>query len=164
MFVDPHRRRSTLTQLTPSRPSDDPHDLDRFIRAQADDYNRALSEIKAGRKRSHWMWYIFPQMDGLGFSPTAKHYAIKSALEAQAYLDHPTLGPRLKECADAIVNLEDRTASEVFGYPDDLKLRSSATLFAGVSPPGSVFHRLLEKYFPDGPDARTLQLLAALRH
>jgi uncharacterized protein (DUF1810 family) len=148
-----------------SRPSgnNDPYSLSRFMEAQAADYEGALAEIKAGRKRSHWMWYIFPQFEGLGFSPTSQHYSIKSVDEARAYLDHPILGARLRECAEALVALTGRSAAEVFGYPDDLKLRSSATLFASVSPPGSVFHRLLEKYFPDGWDAKTLELLQLCR-
>ena len=124
----------------------DPYDLSRFVRAQQDDYERALSEITSGQKRTHWMWYIFPQLDGLAFSPTAKRYAIKSVEEARAYLEHPVLGPRLLNCAEAVVGVEGRSAAEIFGSPDDLKLKSCATLFASVAPPGSVFDRLLEKY------------------
>ena len=123
----------------------DLYDLGRFVRAQEDDYEQALAEIRGGRKRTHWMWYIFPQFDGLAFSSTSKHYAIKSVEEAKAYLDHPILGPRLLECAEAVLRVEGRSATEIFGSPDDLKLRSCATLFACVSPPGSVFDRLLEK-------------------
>jgi uncharacterized protein (DUF1810 family) len=137
----------------------DPHDLGRFVRAQDHDYARALAEIRSGRKRSHWMWYIFPQHDGLVVSPTARHYAIKSLAEARAYLDHPVLGPRLVECAEAAFGVGERSASEVFGSPDDLKLRSCATLFARVAPVGSVFERLLDKYFGGRPDDRTLRLL-----
>jgi uncharacterized protein (DUF1810 family) len=137
----------------------DPYDLNRFVRAQEDDYQHALSEITSGRKRTHWMWYIFPQFDGLAFSSTSKHYAIKSVDEARAYLEHPVLGPRLVNCAEAVVRLEGRTAAEVFGSPDDLKLKSCATLFAHVSPHGSVFDRLLDKYFRGERDARTLELL-----
>ncbi|MBA4065146.1 MAG: DUF1810 domain-containing protein [Isosphaera sp.] len=139
----------------------DPHDLARFVRAQADSYDTALAEVRAGRKRSHWMWYVFPQLDGLGSSPTARFYAIRSAAEAAAYLAHPVLGPRLVACAEAAVGVEGRSAAEVFGPPDDLKLRSCATLFAHVSPAGSVFHRLLDKYFRGEPDAATLRLLGA---
>jgi uncharacterized protein (DUF1810 family) len=139
--------------------SDDPHDLNRFVRAQQDDYEQALSEIQSGRKRSHWMWYIFPQFDGLAFSSTSKHYAIKSVEEARAYLDHSVLGPRLLACTEAVVRIEGRSATEIFGSPDDLKLRSCATLFASVSPPGSVFHRLLDKYYQGEPDGKTLRLL-----
>jgi uncharacterized protein (DUF1810 family) len=105
------------------------------------------------------MWYIFPQFDGLAFSSTSKHYAIKSIEEAKAYLDHPILGPRLLESAEAVLRVEGRTASEIFGSPDDLKLRSCATLFACVSPPGSVFDRLLSKYYRGRRDGKTLQLL-----
>jgi uncharacterized protein (DUF1810 family) len=139
--------------------SGDPFDLIRFVAAQQDDYERALAEIRAGRKRSHWMWYIFPQYDGLGFSATSRRYAIRSVAEAQAYLRHPVLGPRLVECAEAVVGVEGKSAHEIFGSPDDLKLRSCATLFARVSPPGSVFERLLWKYFPGGPDEETLRLI-----
>lgn len=136
-----------------------PHDLERFVRAQESDYERALAEITAGRKRSHWMWYIFPQIAGLGSSSMAQHYAVKSADEARAYLDHPVLGARLLACAQAALANEGRSATEIFGYPDDLKLRSSATLFATVSPDGSVFHRLIEKFYPQGMDSATLRLL-----
>jgi len=137
----------------------DPHGLERFARAQEDDFASALSEIKAGRKRTHWMWYVFPQLDGLGSSDTARYFAITGVEEARAYLAHPVLGPRLAECAEAALAVEGRSAREVFGSPDDMKLRSCATLFARVSPPGSVFERLLTKYYPDGPDPRTLRLL-----
>ena len=141
----------------------DPHDLNRFVQAQAGDYERALAEVRAGRKRSHWMWYIFPQFDGLGFSATSRRYAIKSAAEARAYLGHPVLGPRLLECAEAVLRVEGRSTFEIFGSPDDLKLRSCATLFARVSPAGSVFDRLLDKYFQGRGDDRTLRLLGAAR-
>jgi uncharacterized protein (DUF1810 family) len=143
------------------RGDDDPHDLARFVAAQAGDYDRALAEVRAGRKRSHWMWYVFPQLDGLGSSATAQRYAIKSRVEAAAYLAHPVLGPRLVEVCEAAVGVEGRSAFQMFGSPDDLKLRSCATLFAQVSPPGSVFERLLARYFDGEPDARTLRLLAA---
>jgi uncharacterized protein (DUF1810 family) len=139
--------------------ADDPHELRRFVRAQESDYERAVSEIKSGRKRTHWMWYIFPQIDGLAFSSTSKHYAIKSLAEARAYLDHPVLGPRLLECAEAAVGVEGRSATEIFGSPDDIKLRSCATLFACVLPPGSVFDRLLTKYYRGERDGKTLELL-----
>jgi uncharacterized protein (DUF1810 family) len=141
------------------RVADDPHDLNRFLQAQEDDYEQALSEIKSGRKRSHWMWYIFPQIDGLAFSSTSKRYAIKSIDEARAYLAHPVLGPRLLECAEAVVGVEGRTATEIFGSPDNMKLQSCATLFARVSPGGSVFERLLGKYYGRKPDEKTLSLL-----
>lgn len=139
-------------------PADDPYDLDRFLRAQEGDYAPALAEIESGRKRSHWMWYVFPQFDGLGFSATAKQYSIKSVAEAKAYLAHPILGARLLECAEAVMLVEGRSAREIFGSPDDLKLKSCATLFAALLPPGSVFDRLLGKYYGGERDHRTLQL------
>lgn len=139
--------------------SNDPHQLSRFLKAQEGDYPQALAEIRAGWKRTHWMWYIFPQLDGLAFSATSKHFAIKSLDEARAYLAHPILGPRLLQCAEAVLAVEGRSAAEIFGSPDDLKLRSCVTLFACVSPPGSVFERLLAKYYPGGRDDRTIELL-----
>jgi uncharacterized protein (DUF1810 family) len=139
----------------------DPHDLARFVEAQAADYERALAEVRAGRKRSHWMWYVFPQFEGLGSSPMARQYAIKSVDEARAYLEHPLLGPRLREIAGAALGIEGRDASAIFGPPDDMKLRSCVTLFAAVSPEGSVFHRLLDKFFQGRGDERTLRLMAA---
>lgn len=138
---------------------DDPYDLNRFLRAQEHDYQRALAEIVSGRKRSHWMWYVFPQFDGLAFSSTSKRYAIKSIAEARAYLAHPILGPRLLECAEAVVRIAGRSATDIFGTPDDLKLRSCVTLFASLLPPGSVFDRLLGKYYEGRRDDRTLHLL-----
>ena len=109
----------------------DPHKLSRFIEAQEEDYDQALAEIRSGRKQSHWMWYVFPQFDGLGFSSTSKRYAIKSLAEATAYLGHPVLGPRLMECAEAVVRIEGRSALEIFGSPDDVKLRSCASRPSG---------------------------------
>jgi uncharacterized protein (DUF1810 family) len=137
----------------------DPYDLARFVQAQERDYEQALSEIRSGRKQSHWMWYIFPQFEGLGRTSTSMRYAIKSAAEAAAYLRHPVLGPRLLEIARAALAVEGKSASEIFGSPDDLKLRSCATLFASVSPAGSVFEQLLDRYFSGEPDHRTLALL-----
>src|SRR5271165_4870111 len=123
----------------------DPHNLSRFVQAQEDDYEQALAEIRSGRKRSHWMWYIFPQIDGLGTSTTSKYYAIKSTDEARAYLDHPILGSRLLECARAVLLLNGRSAAEIFGSPDDLKLKSCVTLFAQVAPADSVFEQIIDK-------------------
>jgi uncharacterized protein (DUF1810 family) len=140
-------------------PGEDPYDLKRFVEAQADVYEQALSEVRSGRKRSHWIWYIFPQYDGLGFSSTSVRYAIKSVAEAEAYLLHPVLGPRLLECCEAAVGVEGRSASLIFGSPDDLKLRSCATLFAAVSPAGSLFERLLDKFFQGKRDEKTLRLM-----
>jgi uncharacterized protein (DUF1810 family) len=137
----------------------DPCGLKRFVNAQERDFQEALGEIRRGRKTSHWMWYIFPQIEGLGFSATSRRYAIQGIEEARAYLEHPLLGPRLIECAEAVLGVEGRSAHDIFGSPDDLKLKSCATLFACVSVPGSAFHRLLEKYFHGEQDARTLELL-----
>jgi uncharacterized protein (DUF1810 family) len=137
----------------------DPHNLTRFVEAQKPLYEQALAELKAARKTSHWMWFIFPQLQGLGHSATAQHYAIKSQKEAQAYLAHPTLGPRLIECAAALLAHEHKSANQILGSPDDLKLRSSATLFAQITPPDSPFAQLLKKYYNDQPDPKTLQLL-----
>ena len=139
--------------------SADPYRLARFLEAQERDYERALSEIRRGRKQSHWMWYVFPQFDGLGSSPTSAFYAIKSVDEAHAYLAHPVLGPRLIESVQSVLNIEGRSAFEIFGSPDDMKLRSSATLFAAISPKGSVFAQLLDRYFGGQADERTLRLL-----
>jgi len=148
-----------MSNSTDSPSTDDPYLLSRFVVAQEDDYAQALTEIRNAKKRTHWMWYIFPQIDGLGFSSTAKYYAIKNIEEAKAFLTHPILGTRLLECAGAALGVEGRSAREIFGSPDDLKLRSCATLFACVSPPGSVFERLLEKYYGGERDEKTLQLL-----
>jgi len=135
-------------------------ELSRFVDAQKDVYENALSEIRSGSKRSHWMWFIFPQLKGLGSSAMAQRFAISSLAEAKAYLAHAVLGPRLVECVEALNTLEGRSASEVFGFPDDMKLRSCRTLFAEALPQGSAFERLLEKYFEDCPDQKTLDLLS----
>jgi uncharacterized protein (DUF1810 family) len=139
--------------------ADDAFDLSRFVRAQDENYADALAEVAAGRKRSHWMWYVFPQFAGLGTSETSQYFAIKTLAEARAYLDHPILGPRLTEIAEAAAALSGRSARDIFGSPDDVKLRSSATLFAAVSPPESVFARLLDRYFDGRPDQATLRLI-----
>jgi uncharacterized protein (DUF1810 family) len=138
---------------------EDPHDLQRFLAAQDQTYQRALSEIGQGRKRTHWMWFVFPQLAGLGSSTTAAFYAVRSREEAAAYLAHPVLGARLRECAGALLSLSGTSASDIFGYPDDLKLRSSMTLFDAVSPPGSAFKQVLDRYFGGERDERTLRLL-----
>jgi uncharacterized protein (DUF1810 family) len=143
--------------------TDDKHDLNRFVEAQRSTYERALAELRSGRKRSHWMWYIFPQLAGLGHSATSRRYAIANADEAKAYLEHRLLGHRLIECATAVVEIEGRSAYEIFGSPDELKLHSSATLFARASLPGSVFSRLLAKYFAGRQDEQTLRLLGEER-
>lgn len=142
-----------------SQTSGDPFDLTRFAKAQETVYDAVLSELRNGRKRSHWMWFVFPQIDGLAHSSTSKFYAVKSLDEARAYLNHPVLGERLNECARAVLAIENRSVSEIFGYPDDLKLKSSLTLFASVSDAQSVFASLLDKYFDGEQDSRTLELL-----
>ena len=121
-------------------------DLSRFLNAQARDYEQALSEIRAGRKRSHWIWYIFPQLDGLGYSGTARYYAIKDRAEAEAYMEDPVLSGRLIEISNALLELESDDPTEVMGYPDDLKLRSSMTLFSMVSD-DPIFKKVLDKFF-----------------
>lgn len=136
-----------------------PIDLSRFLRAQEGTFDQALSEIRGGLKQSHWMWFIFPQFDGLGFSETARYYAIHSVNEATAYLEHPVLGSRLRECMEAVLAIQGHSMLEVFGTPDDLKLRSCATLFASVSPEESVFQQVLKKHFGGVPDEKTLDLL-----
>ena len=133
--------------------------LKRFIEAQSRDYEIALAEIKAGRKRSHWMWYIFPQVKGLGFSSTSQFYAIRDLKEAQAYFRHPVLGQRLIRISVALLELEGSNANLIFGSPDDLKLRSSMTLFAAVPDSDPVFQQVLQKYFQGKPDPHTLTLL-----
>ncbi len=143
---------------------DDPFALGRFLSAQAGVYDRVLAELRGGQKRTHWMWFIFPQIDGLGHSATSKHYAIKSIEEAREYLKHPVLGSRLLECAEAVLAIEGKKISSIFNYPDDLKLKSSMTLFASIADPGTVFVRVLEKYFQGMQDARTLQLLQSLKN
>ena len=137
-------------------PNPDPCDLSRFLAAQDAIYPEALSEIRAGRKRTHRMWFVFPQAFGLGTSHTAQHYAIRSVAEARAYLAHPILGHHLRECAESLLRLRGKSASEIFGYPDDLKLRSSMTLFASVAEEDSVFDEVLERYFGGKPDPLTL--------
>jgi uncharacterized protein (DUF1810 family) len=136
-----------------------PGGLQRFVDAQATTWDEALAEVRAGRKRTHWMWFIFPQLAGLGLSSMARHYALKDLAEARAYLAHPVLGMRLREITEAAVHAPGTAAVDVFGSPDDLKLHSSATLFSLVSPPDSVFHRLLARWFDGEPDEATLRLL-----
>ena len=133
--------------------------LKRFIDAQEKAYSIALSEIKAGLKQSHWMWYIFPQVQGLGFSETARFYAIKDLDEATAFLQHPVLGSRLIRISTELLQLEGTNASNIFGSPDDLKLQSSMTLFALVPGTNPVFQAVLDKFFKSSKDPKTLQLL-----
>ena len=138
---------------------DDPYHLTRFLDAQEDIYEQALYELKCGQKKTHWMWFIFPQVDGLGRSPTAIRYAIKSRQEAEAYLAHPVLRMRLDECAQTILDLDGYSAFQIFDVPDDGKLRSSMTLFASVCSNNSIYHQVLNKYFDGYLDENTLKLL-----
>jgi uncharacterized protein (DUF1810 family) len=137
----------------------DPHNLQRFVDAQARVFDQVLTELREGRKRSHWMWFIFPQIAGLGFSDMARRFAISGQDEAAAYLQHEILGPRLKQCADLVNQVSGRTIDQIFGYPDDLKFHSSVTLFASVAPGEQVFRVSLEKYFSGERDSTTLALL-----
>lgn len=137
----------------------EPYNLHRFITAQERDYSTALVEIKEGHKRSHWMWYIFPQIQGLGLSGTSKYYAIKDLAEAEAYLSHPVLGCRLIEICHALLEVMGSDAHAIFGSPDDMKLRSSMTLFAAVAGADVVFRDVLDKFFGGTRDATTMQLI-----
>jgi uncharacterized protein (DUF1810 family) len=139
----------------------DPHDLQRFLAAQAEDYDCALGELQRGHKQSHWIWYIFPQVAGLGYSSMAQKYAIQSREEAAAYLEHAVLGARLRTCCEALLKYEGRNIRDIMGFPDDLKLRSSMTLFAAVSKPDSVFHKVLNVFYSGQMDERTLAFLEA---
>ncbi len=134
-------------------------DLDRFVQAQAKDYARALSELRAGRKMTHWMWYVLPQLRGLGSSSMATHYGIGSLDEARAYLAHPVLGPRLLECAEAMNRLRDTSATEVLGHVDAAKFKSCLTLFLEVEPDNEVLREALRKYYAGVEDERTIALL-----
>jgi uncharacterized protein (DUF1810 family) len=136
----------------------DPFDLRRFVDAQASVYPRVLAELRGGEKQSHWMWFIFPQLAGLGFSAMAQRYAITSREEASAYLAHGVLGPRLRECTALVNAVEGRTIRQILGSPDDMKLRSSMTLFAAVSPEPE-FAKAIAKYYGGAPDRKTLELL-----
>jgi len=135
------------------------HNLERFVDAQKNSYSAALHEISAGSKRSHWIWYIFPQLKGLGRSSNAERYGLLDIDEANAYLQHPILGPRLIEISRALLELKTSDPSLVMGYPDDIKLKSSMTLFAAVPGADPVFEKVLKKYYSGSLDARTLQLL-----
>lgn len=139
----------------------DPYDLRRFVEAQEAVYPRVVAELSRGRKQSHWMWFIFPQIAGLGFSQMAQHYAITSRGEAVAYLAHDVLGPRLIECTGLVVGLANRTIHEILGPPDDIKFRSSMTLFDAVSE-NPIFDRAIAKYFPDGKDMATIRILSEM--
>jgi len=139
---------------------DDPFDLSRFLAIQEMMYPVALAELNHGRKRSPWMWFIFPQIEGLGNSGNSIYYSIKSNYEALAYMEHPILGARLIECCNAILKIQGRSASDIFGFPDDMKLKSSMTLFSSLdNNPDSVFIQVLKKYFEGKPDLKTIAIL-----
>jgi uncharacterized protein (DUF1810 family) len=138
---------------------DDRFQLQRFVGAQKPVYETVVAELRAGRKRSHWMWFIFPQISGLGHSVTAQTFAVSSLAEAAAYLAHPVLGPRLRECAALVASIEQRSIDEIFDYPDDMKFHSSMTLFARAAPREPIFAACLQKYFGGQPDPRTLARL-----
>jgi uncharacterized protein (DUF1810 family) len=133
--------------------------LERFVDAQHGVYDTALAELRAGHKRTHWMWFIFPQIEGLGHSAMAQRYAIRSADEAAAYLAHPVLGPRLRACAAAVASHHDRGVDEIFGHPDNLKFHSSMSLFADIAPDEAIFQTCLDQFFDGRPDPATLERL-----
>jgi uncharacterized protein (DUF1810 family) len=134
--------------------------LERFLEAQAPVYAQALAELQAGQKQSHWMWFVFPQIHGLGQSATSRAFAIQSLAEARAYLAHPVLGERLRECCQAVMNVRGKSARDIFGSPDDAKFHSCVTLFAETAPQDVMFYNLLEKYFDGDADEATLESLA----
>ncbi len=136
----------------------DPFELQRFVQAQAPVIEQVREELRAGRKRSHWMWFVFPQLKGLGMSSTAQHYGIGSLQEARAYLAHPVLGPRLRECCALMLGVPGKTAQEILGSPDDLKFRSCLTLFTLAGPSETVLRDALERFYDGHPDPRTLAL------
>ncbi len=141
----------------------DPYDLQRFVDAQNPVYDRACAELRDGRKKSHWMWFVFPQIEGLGSSPQARKFAVASLTEAAAYLEHPILGPRLTECTRLVNLVEGHAIEQIFGYPDYLKFRSSMTLFAHAASDNRVFIDALQKYFSGEFDPPTLARLRALQ-
>lgn len=140
----------------------DQYHLQRFVDAQQPVFERVCAELRAGDKRTHWMWFIFPQVKGLGHSELARRYAISSVAEASAYLEHPILGARLRECSRLVAAVDGRTIDEIFGYPDDMKFRSSMTLFAQTASDNQVFSDCLQKYFNGEPDPLTLSQLHSL--
>jgi uncharacterized protein (DUF1810 family) len=139
--------------------SGDNYNLQRFVDAQAPVFDRVLAELRAGRKRTHWMWFIFPQIAGLGSSGMARTFAISGRAEAAAYLQHAVLGPRLRQCTDLVNHISGSTIDAIFGYPDDLKFHSCVTLFAQVTPSEAIFQAALDKYFGGQPDTATLARL-----
>ena len=139
------------------------HDLDRFVQAQEGTLAAVLAELRAGRKRSHWMWFVFPQLRGLGHSPTAQHFGIGSLDEARAYLAHPVLGTRLHECCELMLAVAHRSALEILGSPDDLKFRSCVTLFSLAAPHEALFRHCLDRFYGGEPDPRTIALCGSMR-
>lgn len=139
----------------------DAFDLDRFVAVQNPVYQTVLAELRSGRKRSHWMWFVFPQIEGLGFSPMAQRYAIASLAEAEAFLEHPILGPRLRECTAIVNGVEGRSITEIFGRPDDMKFRSCMTLFSHATTDNEAFATALDRYFEGKPDRATEERLEA---
>jgi len=137
----------------------DPYHLQRFVDAQNPMFEQVRAELRQGRKQTHWMWFIFPQIKGLGSSPTAIEFSISSLQEAEAYLKHPVLGPRLRECTGLVTEVERRSINQIFGYPDDLKFRSSMTLFASTACENQIFKDALKKYFAGEPDQLTIERL-----
>lgn len=137
--------------------------LIRFLTAQQSIYSQVLQELRNGKKITHWIWFIFPQIEGLGNSSTAKYYSIKSIEEAKEYLAHPVLGARLIECCNILLSLTDKTADEIFGYPDNLKLRSCLTLFIYVAPEQNIFADVLQKYFASKDDERTVSIVQKMQ-
>ena len=133
--------------------------INRFIRAQENIYPQVVNELQNGKKTSHWMWFIFPQIEGLGFSSTSKYYSIKTIAEAKEYVMHPVLGKRLLECSTILLKIEGKSAESIFGYPDNLKLQSSMTLFSFTSPESTVFLNVLNKYFKNKKDQKMLDIL-----
>ena len=142
------------------QPSDVPHNLERFVKAQSLCCDRACRELTAGQKQTHWMWYIFPQLRGLGHSATSYEYGIASRSEAEAYAAHPLLGARLRDCTQLVILIQGRSIEQIFGYPDDLKFRSSMTLFARTASENDIFLEALQQYFAGKPDPLTIRLLA----
>lgn len=137
--------------------------LSRFLSAQQNIYPQVIKELQAGKKTTHWMWFIFPQIEGLGYSSTAKYYSIKDIEEAKEYINHPVLGKRLLECANILLSINNKSAEEIFGYPDYLKLKSCITLFNYVAPEHKVFADVLQKYFAGQQDERTIHILQSMK-
>jgi uncharacterized protein (DUF1810 family) len=159
MSASPKADEDTLEPTEEHRPMRTGNDLERFVEAQDRVYEDVQQELAAGRKATHWMWFVFPQLRGLGRSATAQYYGIDSRGEAAAYLRHPVLGARLRECVELVLALDGSTAHAIFGSPDDLKFRSSMTLFAAIAPREPLFHRALEQYFGGEPDPATMAIL-----